>query len=122
LATRQEKLGKQLMRDMADIIDAATRQWFPQVLVTVMEVKLTPDLGLAKVYLSIFNADHPEKVLEQLNSEKGKIRHYLAVKIKNQVRKIPELAFFVDNRLDKAARIDELLRGDSGSAKATDGE
>lgn len=85
------------------------RNEYPGALVSVMEVSVTPDLGLAKIYISIFNAPSDEKVMEWLKLCAPEIRHQLAVLLRNQVRKIPELAFFSDNTQETAQRIDKLL-------------
>jgi ribosome-binding factor A len=106
---RKDKLGKQLQKDLGEIIDSAAQQLLPGVMVTVLEVEVTPDLGLAKVFLSFLNSSDKEKDLAILQDKKGSIRRYLAQKLKNQMRKIPDLQFYADDRIDRAARIDEIL-------------
>jgi len=122
VGTRQQKLAKQLQKDLGAILDAASRQLFPSVLITVMEVRMTPDLGLAKVYVSIFNAKEDKDIVEWLNKERGQIRYKLAAVIKNQIRKMPELAFYSDETHDKANRIDEILSQITYSDKPRDEE
>lgn len=102
-------MGKQLQKDLGEIVDSAAQQLLKGVLVTVLEVDVTPDLGLAKVYLSFLNSSDKKADLEILRENKSTIRHYLAQKLKNQMRKMPELEFYVDDRIDRAQRIDELL-------------
>jgi ribosome-binding factor A len=80
-------------------------------MVTVLEVDVTPDLGLAKVYLSFLNSKDKQADLDVLIENQQTIRHYLAQKLKNQMRKIPELMFYLDERIDRAERIEELLKG-----------
>lgn len=110
LAKRTDKLSKQLQRDLSEIIDAASKQLLNGTMVTVMEVQVTPDLGLAKVYLSLFNTKNKEQDLAIVNANMPRIRHFLAEKLKNQVRKIPELVFYLDERIDQVERIEFLLR------------
>lgn len=79
-------------------------------MVTVTIVRVSPDLSLAKVYLSIFAGPDKETVLRNIQENARVIRHDLSQKVKNQLRKTPELAFFVDDSLDYAEEIDKLLK------------
>lgn len=107
--SRKDKLSKQFQRDLGEIIDAAAQQLLNGTMVTVLEVDVTPDLGLAKVFLSLLNSKDKEADLAILEENKPTIRRYLAQRIKNQMRKVPELAFYLDDRIDRAERIDDLL-------------
>ena len=107
--SRKDKLGKQLQKDLGEIVDSAAKQLLPGVMVTVLEVEVTPDFGLAKVFLSFLNSKDKDKDLAILQDNKVTIRHYLAQKLKNHMRKIPEVQFYADDRIDSAARIEELL-------------
>jgi ribosome-binding factor A len=78
-------------------------------MITVTKVKITPDLSLARIMLSIFGVEDKQKVLQKITSEKSEIRFELGKRIKNQLRKVPELAFFLDDSLDYIERIDQLL-------------
>jgi ribosome-binding factor A len=109
--SRKEKLARQLQKDLGEIIDAASSQLLKGTMVTVLEVDVTPDLGLAKVYLSFLNSKDKQADLDVLIENQQTIRHYLAQKLKNQMRKIPELMFYLDERIDRAERIEELLKG-----------
>ena len=70
---------------------------------------MSPDLMLAKAYISIFPSDKQDEILEIVNSTAGEIRYNLGKRIGKQVRGIPELAFYIDDSLDYAERIDDLL-------------
>ncbi|MBO6517145.1 MAG: 30S ribosome-binding factor RbfA [Bacteroidia bacterium] len=107
---RKDKLGKQLQKDLGEIIDSASKQLLKGTMVTVLEVDVTPDLGLAKVYLSFLNSKDKQADLEVLEENRTTIRHYLASKLKNQMRKVPELMFYIDERIDRAERIEDILR------------
>ena len=109
LLSRKDKLGKQIQRDLGEIIDSAAGQLLRGTMVTVLEVDVTPDLGLAKVYLSFLNSRDKNADLEVLRENQVTIRHYLAQKVKNQMRKVPELHFYLDETIDQAERIEKLL-------------
>ena len=79
-------------------------------MITVTIVRITPDLGLAKCYLSIFGAGEPDTIVLQVRKMSSEIRKNLGIKIKNQVRHIPELHFYLDDSLDYAEQIDDLLK------------
>ena len=107
---RQEKVSKLLQRDLADIFQKEA-QLFNGALITVTKVRITPDLSYAKVYLSIFiPGDDAKPIIESIQAQASNFRYALGKKIKNQVKKIPELAFFVDDSLDYIDHIDELLK------------
>ncbi len=110
MAKRTDKLGRQLQRDLGEIIDAATKQLLKGTMVTVMEVVMSPDLGLAKVYLSLFNTSDKAGDMKILNDNIPQIRHFMAMKLKDQVRKIPELIFFNDESIDQAENMEQLLK------------
>jgi ribosome-binding factor A len=79
-------------------------------MITVTNVRVSPDLALAKVYLSIFPANGKEDILQQIKQNVKTIRHELAQRIRNQMRIIPELAFFIDDSLDYIENIERLLK------------
>jgi ribosome-binding factor A len=110
LAKRTDKLAKQLQRDLGEIIDAATKQLLKGTMVTIMDVTVTADLGLAKVQLSLFNTPDKQADMEILNQQIPRIRHFLAAKLKNQVRKIPNLVFYLDERIDQVEHMENLLK------------
>lgn len=78
-------------------------------LVTVTEVQVTPDLLLARIYLSIFNTDDKETVLHILERNNKKLRHALASRIRKLVRRIPEIEFHEDNTLDEMWRLNQIF-------------
>lgn len=110
LMNRQEKLGKQLQRDLGEIVDSAAKQLLgSNVLVSVQEVVLTPDLGLAKVYLSFLGSKDKKADLNTLDEHSSTIRRYLAQKLKDHVRKVPEIQLYLDKTIEQAERINTLL-------------
>jgi ribosome-binding factor A len=118
MSIRQEKFAKQVQRDLAAIFQEKGREWFGNQLVSISEVKVTPDLSYVKVYLSMFTAGDREAVMQAVELYARDIRHELARRIRNEVRKVPELSFFADTSLDYAAKMDRLfdqLRKDPNS-------
>lgn len=107
---RQEKVSKLIQRDLADIFQKEA-QLFKGALITVTKVRISPDLSYAKVYLSIFIPGHESKpIMDSIQAQASNFRYILGKKIKNQVKKIPELAFFIDDSLDYIDNIDDLLK------------
>lgn len=80
------------------------------VLVSVTHCRVSPDLGICTAHLSVFPSEKAEEILKNVNSNEKTIRYELGTRIRNQVRIIPELRFFVDDSLDYVERIDELLK------------
>jgi len=108
--TRQQKVARQIQKDLSEIFMHATRDVTQSKMITVTVVRMSPDLSLAKVYLSIFPSDNADKFLDNLQHHVKHIRLELGKKVRHQLRIVPELAFFVDDSLDYVQRIDELLK------------
>ena len=108
--TRQQKVARQIQKDLSEIFMHATREITQNKMITVTVVRMSPDLSLAKVYLSIFPSDEAQKVIDNLQHHVKHIRLELGKKVRHQLRIVPEIAFFVDDSLDYAEHIDELLK------------
>ena len=108
--TRQQKVARQIQKDLSEIFMHASREITQNKMITVTVVRMSPDLSLAKVYLSIFPSDDACKYLENLQRHIKYIRMELGNKVRHQLRIVPELAFFIDDSLDYAEHIDELLK------------
>ena len=106
---RQSKVARLIQRDLGDIFINEFRHLLQGALVTVTKVRISRDLSSAKVYLSIFGIKDKEALLGKISSQVREIRHVMGTRIKNQVRIIPELHFFLDDSLDYIDHIDELL-------------
>lgn len=78
-------------------------------MITVMEARVSPDLSVAKIFLSFMMVEDKEEVFESINERKSEIRNLLGRRIGKQVRKIPELIFYMDEVEEKASRIEEIL-------------
>ena len=110
--TRQEKVARQIQKDLGEIFQQKSRSHFEHKMITVTVVRMSPDLLIAKAYLSIYPSENSEKILELIREHGNEIRYELGNRIRHQVRKIPELKFFIDDSLDYIDRIDELLKDD----------
>lgn len=110
--TRQEKVARQIQKDLGEIFQQKSRSHFENKMITVTVVRMSPDLLIAKAYLSIYPSKNSEKILELIREHANEIRYDLGNRIRHQVRKIPELKFFIDDSLDYIDRIDELLKDD----------
>lgn len=108
--TRQLKVARELQRDLAEIIRAKGMAMFGGAMVTVSEVRVSPDLSIAKVYVSIFPSAKQVEALKVLEDNKKAIRGELGHKVANQLRIVPEMDFYLDTTLDYAEHIDELLK------------
>lgn len=108
--TRQQKFARLILKELSDIFQRDKRGILENAFVTVADVRVSPDLSVAKVYISMMLAKNKEAVLEKINSRKGEIRKALGDRIRNQARIIPELIFYVDEVEEKAQRLDEIIR------------
>ncbi len=111
-STRQEKINRLLQKELSEIFRKQTQQ-MRGVLISVSTVRVTPDLGLAKAYLSIFPSDQGEEILKNIKTNVKQVRFDLGQKVGKQLRIIPELAFYLDDSLDYLENIDKLLNSDN---------
>ncbi|MCR5760346.1 MAG: 30S ribosome-binding factor RbfA [Bacteroidales bacterium] len=107
---RQLKVAREIQRDLAEIIRSKGMAAFDGAMVTVSEVRISPDLSVAKAFVSIFPSEKQGKVMDLLSEQNRSIRGELGQKIGRQLRIVPELDFFLDTSLDYAEHIEELLR------------
>lgn len=109
---RQDKIAKVIQQEMAIIFQQNAKELFGGAFITVTAVRMTVDMGMAKVYLSIFTKTTEEKevMLEHVRKRKGQIRGLLGHKVGKQLRAVPELSFYIDDSLDYLDEIDNLLK------------
>ncbi|MBQ4277824.1 MAG: 30S ribosome-binding factor RbfA [Bacteroidaceae bacterium] len=107
--TRQNRIARLIQKDLANIFQAQTRKTHG-VLVSVSVVRISPDLSVAKVYLSIFPSARAQELLDNINRQASQIRYELGNLERHQLRIIPELKFFIDDSLDYIDNIDKLLK------------
>lgn len=108
--TRQLKVARELQRDLAEIIRSKGMAFFGGAMITVSEVRISPDLSIAKVFVSIFPSGKQADAMKLLEENKKAIRGELGHKVASQLRIVPDFDFLLDTSLDYAEHIDELLR------------
>lgn len=109
-STRQLKVAREIQKDLAEIIRAKGMAAFGGAMVTVSEVRVSPDLSVAKVYVSVFPSAKQEEVMNLLGENVKALRGELGRQVGKQLRIVPELVFYLDTTLDYAAHIEELLK------------
>jgi ribosome-binding factor A len=109
---RQKKIGSVLQKDLVDILQGEIRKNnLTNLIISVSKVSVTTDLGVARVYLSVFPTDRASEILEAVKSNAPLIKHDLSQRVKLQLRKVPNLTFFIDDTLDYLEKIDNALAG-----------
>jgi ribosome-binding factor A len=107
--TRQQKIEAMLQRELANIFLVDSRNIY-KCMITVTKVKVTSDLSIARAYLSIYNTEDKEVIISLIKENTKDIRYRLGQQIRNQLRVVPTLEFFLDDTLDYLEHIDELLK------------
>ena len=107
--TRQARICRMLQKELASIFQAQTRM-MPGVLVSVTRVRISPDLSICTANLSVFPSERGEEIIKNIQAHEKQIRYELGTRVRNQLRIIPELRFFIDDSLDYLEKIDELLK------------
>lgn len=108
--TRQQKVGRQIQKDISDIFLKEARHLVQGAMVTVSKVRVSPDLTFAKTYLSVFPFDKGPAVLATLKDNASMVRYELGKRVKNQLRTVPEIAFAIDDSLEYVDRIEKLIK------------
>lgn len=109
---RQKKIGSVLQNDLVDILQGEVRKnGLTNLIISVSKVVVTTDLGVAKVYLSVFPQNRAQEILEAVKSNAPLIKHDLSQRVKLQLRKVPNLSFYIDDSLDYIEKIDNALAG-----------
>ena len=97
--TRQNKIARLLQKELSDIFLLQTKS-MPGILISVSAVRISPDMSVARAYLSIFPSEKSEEIVKNINGNMKSIRFELGTRVRHQLRIIPELKFFVDDSLD----------------------
>lgn len=106
---RQQKFSRLILKEIGDIFQKESYRLFGNKFLTVSEVRMTPDLREARVYVSMSFVKNKEETLEEIYQHKNEIRGILGNRIGKQVRAIPDLVFFIDEIPEQAARIHKIL-------------
>tara|TARA_B100001057_G_C22697693_1_gene890405 strand:- start:601 stop:984 length:384 start_codon:yes stop_codon:yes gene_type:complete len=110
MSIRQEKIGNVIKQELGIYFQRNAVNICKGAMVTVTTVRMSPDLSLAKIYISIFGGKDNEESFEHINNNSRYIRHELSQILKNQLRRTPELNFYIDDSFDYAKNIDNLLK------------
>lgn len=115
---RQKKIGGVIQKDIVDILQrAAIDGGLKGTLISVSKVNVTTDLSIAKIYISIFPVKNAQALLEGIKSNQPLIKHELSQRTRNQLRRVPELLFFLDDSLDYIENIEKSLKGEENPVK-----
>jgi ribosome-binding factor A len=109
-STRQKKIGRLIQKEMSEIFQREVREIVMGTMVTVTVARVSPDMGLAKIYMSIFPPQNKEEVFKSIVSHGSSLRYMLGQRVGKQLRVIPDLQFFIDDSLDYIDKIDGLLK------------
>lgn len=107
---RQEQTAEMIKRNFGLVLQAEGSYIYgTEVLVTVTNVKLSPDFGLANIYLSVYNTENKQAVILEMEEQHGRLKQALGNRIKKHIRRIPEIAFYLDDTLDEMYRLKGLF-------------
>ncbi|MBQ8220158.1 MAG: 30S ribosome-binding factor RbfA [Bacteroidaceae bacterium] len=108
-STRQSKIARLIQKELSEIFLLQAKS-MNGVLISVTAARISPDLSIARVYISVFPSNRGDEIVKNLNGNVRSIRFELGNRLRHQLRIIPELKFFIDDSLDYLERIDELLK------------
>lgn len=111
-SNRQRKVAQIIQEDFAELFRKQSAESKQSFLVSVSDVKISPDLGVAKIYLSIFPQEFRDSIMKEIETNKAQYRNFLGQKMAKQVRVIPQLNFYLDTALDDVEKIEKELRGE----------
>ena len=118
---RQKKIGALLQNDLVSILQGEIRKNnINNLVISVSKVNVTTDLSIAKVHLSVFPTEKAGEILAAVKSNAPLIKHDLAQRVKNQLRKVPNLIFYIDDSLDYIEQIDKALTGEENPIENPD--
>lgn len=107
---RQKQVGQLVMEEMSDIFQREGINIIRGGMVSISKVSVTPDLLEARVYLSLYKIDKPEELMQEIESRTGEWRNQLGKRVRHQLRRVPELQFFLDDTLDHVFKMEELFK------------
>ena len=110
MGLRQEKIATLVKKELSILFQEKGMRAYDGTMVTVTVVRVSPDLGVAKAYLSLFTQKDKNDILDLIKADVNWFKNEIAKKVKNQLRKMPDLIFYLDDSLDKAEEIDNLLK------------
>ena len=108
--TRQKKISRLILKDLSKIFQKESNQFIGNILVTITNVRVSPDLSVAKIYLSLFPSKTPQDSLSLLNKNKKYFRKLLGIELGSHIRIIPELIFYLDDSAEYFEEINRLIQ------------
>lgn len=106
---RQQKFAGVIQKDLAEIFQREGMNFLPNTMITITKVRVTPDLAIARIYLSFFNSQNKSLALNTIRAHANEIRYKLGGRIKDQARIVPQLEFFVDDTSEYVERMDKIF-------------
>lgn len=106
---RQQRFAGVIQQDLAEMFQRDGNSWAPGAFITVTRVRVTPDLAIARIYLSFLNTKTAQSDIESIRSKSSEIRYKLGVRIKNQARIVPQLEFFLDDTNEYVEHMDKIF-------------
>lgn len=106
---RQKQISRQIQKDLGEIFQGELKSIIGKTLVTITDVKISPDLAIARVYLSFLNVDDKEQLLEEIRTNSKKIRGLLGQRVKNQFRIVPNFQYYLDDTAEYAQKMNDLF-------------
>lgn len=107
---RQKQVGKLVMEELSDVFQRLGYNMKDGGMVSISKVMMTPDLLEARIYLSLFQVNNPKAVVEEMKERTWEFRKHLGAKVKNQLRRVPELFFYLDDTLDYVFKMEEIFK------------
>jgi len=107
---RQQKISRLIQRDLGEIFQKDAKGYFSNAFITVTKVRVSPDLSLAKAYLSLMLVEDKEDFIQHINEMKGLVRRFLGERIGKKIRIVPDLHFYLDDSAEYADNIDRILK------------
>jgi ribosome-binding factor A len=109
-STRQKKVSRLIQKEIADIFLRKGSEFAPGKMVSITKVRVSPDLSFAKIYISIFPSSNQNDILRSVQDHSATIRFELGLKVKTQLRIVPDIVFYIDDSLDYIDKINKLLK------------
>ena len=109
-STRQKKVARLVLKELSQIFNIESNNILGSIMISITAVRISPDLGYANIYLSVFPVTDPKDALEKIKKNRSLLRKKLGIAVRNQLRVVPELNFYIDDSAEYAEHIDKLLK------------
>ena len=113
---RLKRIESVIYRELGEMLSSVGRNYFPGHIVSVSGVRVSPDLSVANVYVSIFPFKDADQIMKEIEYNKKEIRYQFAQRVRHQLRKIPELKFFLDDSMELVDKANKILNKDKQSS------